>query len=97
MTKGAVMRFTRGTACEYAPDRIHINAVNPGFADTAFLTGTKGRMGAEEFHDFMVSKHPWGRMATAEDIAKVCVFMAGPGVQFMSGQPFVVDGRYTLP
>lgn len=97
MTKGAVMQFTRATACEYAPDRIHVNAVNPGFADTAFLHGMKGRMGMDEFQKFMIERHPWGRMATADDIAKVAVFMAGSGVQFMTGQPFVVDGGYTLP
>lgn len=97
MTKGAVLQFTRATAFEYAPDRIHINAINPGFTDTAFLQNMKGRMGTEEFEKFMVTKHPWGRMATANDIARVAVFMSGSGVQFMTGQPFVVDGGYTLP
>lgn len=91
------MQFTRATACEYAPDRIRVNAVNAGFADTAFLAQMKERMGADEFQDFMISKRPRGRMTMAEDIAKVCVFMAGSGVQFTTGQPFVVDGGYTLP
>lgn len=98
LTKGAVMQFTRATACEYAPDRIHINAVNPSFvSDTTLLQGKKGHMGSDDFEKFMTEKHPWGRMATTDDIAKVAVFMAGSGVQFMTGQPFVVDGGYVLP
>lgn len=40
-------------------------------------------------------RHPWGRAAVPEDIAKMAVFLAGPGASFVTGAPFVVDGGYT--
>lgn len=96
LTKGAVMQFTKASAFEYAPHKIHINCINPGFVETPFLNGTKARMG-DDYNRYMDERHPWGRMASTDDIAKTCVFMAGDGVSGTTGQPFIVDGGYTLP
>lgn len=86
--------MTRVGALEYANDRIHINCINPGFAETSLLEETRGRMG-DQFHTALHSLHPWGRLALPEDIANMAVFLAGPGAAFITGQPFFVDGGYT--
>lgn len=92
-TKGAVLQLTRACALEYASDRIHINCINPGFAETNLLEPM--RAAGEDYAKLLNSMHPWGRPAVPEDIAKMAVFLAGPGASFITGAPFVVDGGYT--
>lgn len=53
------------------------------------------KMGVENAHAMLNQLHPWGRMALPDDIAKMAVFLAGPGASFITGAPFVVDGGYT--
>lgn len=53
------------------------------------------RMGVDDAHAMLNQLHPWGRMAQPDDIAKMAVFLAGPGASFVTGAPFVVDGGYT--
>ncbi|KEF58303.1 uncharacterized protein A1O9_06229 [Exophiala aquamarina CBS 119918] len=95
-SKGAVLNLTRAAALEYAPDKIHINAIQPGFTDTHFLetlyaTAPGGR-------DAVLQKlnvaHPWGRTGRPEDVARVAVFLAGDGVGWVTGSSIVVDGGY---
>lgn len=91
---GAVLQMTRACALEYAADHIHINCINPGFVETTMLEPMRKRMGQETFSAMILQMHPWGRGAHAEDIAKMAVFLAGPGASFCTGAPFVVDGGY---
>ena len=91
-----MLQLTRSCALEYAQDRIHINCINPGFAETSLLEPMRGAMG-EGFHGMLNQLHPWGRPAVPEDIAKMAVFLAGPGASFITGQPFFVDGKNCPP
>lgn len=86
--------MTKSTALEYAADRIHINCINPGFAETGLLEPMMARMGDEAAHAFLKGLHPWGRLGLPDDIAKMAVFLAGPGASFITGAPFIVDGGY---
>ena len=87
--------MTKSTALEYAADRIHINSIHPGYAETAMLEGVKTALGVETATKYITDMHPWGRLAWAEDIAKMAVFLAGDGASFCTGGQFVVDGGYT--
>lgn len=87
-----MLQLTRSCALEYAEDRIHINCINPGFAETSLLENMRGQMG-DSFHGMLNEMHPWGRPAVPEDIAKMAVFLSGPGASFITGQPFFVDGK----
>jgi len=96
-SKGAVLMITRASALDYAEDRIHINCVVPCWVQTAMLEPVMG--GAKAQDDSQREKiggmPPWGRMAQPEEIAKMFVFLGGPGASFCTGQAFVVDGGYS--
>lgn len=110
-SKGAVTNMTRASALEYAKDKIHINSIHPGFAETSLLESMKRNLGNEAATEHVASLHPWGRLAWPEDIAKMAVFLAGEGASFCTGSrkcflrfnmtgadrstEFVVDGGYT--
>ena len=90
-----MLQLTKATALEYAKDRIHINCINPGFAETSLLEPMRVSMGADGMGALLNQLHPWGRPAVPEDIAKMAVYLAGPGASFVTGSAFVVDGGYT--
>lgn len=94
-TKGAVLQMTRCLGLEYAPDRVHVNCICPGFAETGILEPMKAVSGEKALGDLLVSRTPWGRTGRAREIADMAVFLAGPGASWSTGQPFVVDGGYT--
>ncbi|KAK5313531.1 hypothetical protein LTR93_010835 [Exophiala xenobiotica] len=99
-SKGAVLQLTKATALDYASEKIHVNCINPGWVDTAMLEPMRAKAGGdialvEAQMARLRALHPWGRLARPDDIAKMAVFLAGPGSSFCTGQAYVIDGGYT--
>lgn len=92
-SKGAVLQITKSLGVDYAKDQIHVNCINPGFAETSMLELLRGA--DSKAINYFERLHPWGRLAVPEDIAKMAVFLAGEGASFVTGAAFVVDGGYT--
>lgn len=91
-SKAAVLALTRQTAVEWGPRGVRANAVGPGFIPTE---GT-----AEVYDDPAVravraGAVPLRRLGTAEEVADVVSFMAGPGSAYVTGQVLYVDGGIT--
>ena len=101
-SKGGVLMFTRNFALELAPHGIQVNAIAPGGIDTegtrAPLEGSG--MTEEQFaamkQGFIDDKIPVHRYGEPDDIAKVAVFLASPGSDYMTGSLVVVDGGMLL-
>ncbi|MER6626452.1 SDR family oxidoreductase, partial [Streptomyces sp. NPDC000931] len=91
-TKAAQLGFMRSAALELAPRGITVNAVLPGNVRTEGLND----MGPE-YLERMRAAIPLGRVGEVEDIAATCLFLAGPGASFITGQAIVVDGGQVLP
>ena len=89
-TKHAVLGLTRTAGSEYAAQNIRINAVGPGYIDTPLLDviddGTK---------KILVSKHPAGRLGTAEEVAKLVLFLSSDNASFINAGYYAIDGGYT--
>ena len=97
-SKGACLLLTKAAALDYANDRIHVNCIAPGFVDTPLINPIMSAVGpaqVEAHTTKMGNLHPWGRLARPEEIARMAVFLAGPGASFCTGQAFVVDGGMT--
>jgi len=99
MAKAAINQFCRAMAVELAPKNILINAIAPGFVDTAMsITDGKNELESEWFKNNYVDGHhlPLKRAADASEIAGVAFFLAGKDASYITGQVITVDGGLTI-
>ena len=96
-TKAAVIGLTKSVAADYVAQGIRCNAICPGTVDTPSL---QDRINANEdpvaARAAFVARQPMGRLATAEEIAPLVVYLAADESQFVTGQAYAVDGGITL-
>jgi 3-oxoacyl-[acyl-carrier protein] reductase len=89
-TKGAVDSITKSLAKEFAPRRIRVNGVSPGFVITEG-THTAGMAGGE-FEALAVAGTPLGRAGQPEDIAAAVAFLASDDASWITGESLLVAG-----
>lgn len=96
-TKAAVLGLTKSVAADYVARGIRCNAVCPGTVDTPSL-GDRINANADPdaARKAFVARQPMGRLAQAEEIAPVVVFLASDESIFATGQYFTVDGGITI-
>ena len=90
-TKGAVDMITRALAAEWAPYNVNVNAIAPALVDTGFSPTLRDPERLKKYIDSI----PLGRIAKPEDIVGVCIFLASPASDFITGQIIYVDGGLT--
>jgi NAD(P)-dependent dehydrogenase (short-subunit alcohol dehydrogenase family) len=101
-TKAGVVSLTRSAAQALAKDRITSNCVCPGAVDTAMWEqidqeiGALQNLPAREAWKRRIAAIPLGRPETAEDVAGVVLFLAGPDSDYMTGQAIKVDGGLVM-
>jgi NAD(P)-dependent dehydrogenase (short-subunit alcohol dehydrogenase family) len=88
-TKGAISALTRGLAVEYAPFGIRVNALAPGFIETAL---TERVLKIEAFSKALLEQTPLRRFGTSEDVARAALFFASDESAFITGAELAVDG-----
>lgn len=91
-SKAALNSLSQSVAKALAPHHIYVTAVAPGFVETdmasPYLNGSEG--------DAIRAQSPMGRAATAEEIARVVVFLATPGAESTTGTIVDVNGASYL-
>ncbi|MBN9737028.1 MULTISPECIES: SDR family oxidoreductase [unclassified Pseudonocardia] len=95
-SKAAVIQMTRVAAVEMRPTGVRVNAVCPGFADTAMVERLVPDFEAATqvpFGDLVAMKQ--GRLGTPEDIAEVAAFLASDRASWVTGSHYVLDGGLT--
>jgi NAD(P)-dependent dehydrogenase (short-subunit alcohol dehydrogenase family) len=88
-TKGAMSALTRGLAVEYAPFNIRVNALAPGFIETAL---TERVLRIEAFSKALLEQTPLRRFGTSEDVAQAALFFASDESAFITGAELAIDG-----
>ncbi|KAL4864377.1 hypothetical protein BDV12DRAFT_188954 [Aspergillus spectabilis] len=91
-SKGAVSNLTRQVALDYAPHRIHVNAICPGYTETAILKETTTHMASVED---LQRRHPFNGLGRPDDIARMAVVLASEDANWVTGILLPVDGGYT--
>jgi 3-oxoacyl-[acyl-carrier protein] reductase len=90
-SKAGLVGFTRSLALESAAVGIRVNAVAPGFVETAMLDAIP-----PELRERTLARIPIGRFAKADEIAEVVAFLAGPASEYITGQVIHVNGGLYL-
>lgn len=92
-SKGAVIGFTTALAMELAPYNIRVNAICPGWVDTAFNQPAIDFMGGEnEQSKIVAAMVPLGRQAQSNEISPLFVYLASDESSYMTAQAVTVDG-----
>lgn len=89
--KAGVIGLTKSLAKEAGGRNITVNAVAPGFIDTDMTRGLP-----EDISQEMVKTIPLARPGDVTDVAKLVVFLAGPGAAYITGQVIAVDGGMSM-
>lgn len=89
--KAGVIGLTKACAKEMAARNIRVNAVAPGFIETAMTDGIP-----EKIREGMIASIPMGRMGQPEDIARAVCFLVSDDASYITGQVLVVDGGLVM-
>jgi|TARA_R110002124_G_scaffold28813_7_gene101109 NAD(P)-dependent dehydrogenase (short-subunit alcohol dehydrogenase family) len=95
-SKGAVRLMSKTDALIYAPDRIRVNSIHPGFIWTPMVEQHLGTMeDPKAARQATADLHPLGHMGEPDDIAWGAVYLASDEAKFITGSELVIDGGYT--
>jgi 2-keto-3-deoxy-L-fuconate dehydrogenase len=96
-TKAAVIGLTKSIAADYVTKGIRCNAIGPGTVETPSLHDRMQQLGdIEEARKMFVARQPMGRLATAQEIIPIIIYLASDESKFATGQIFNVDGGITI-
>ncbi len=86
-SKAGVIGFTKSIAKELASRNINVNAIAPGFIQTAMTDKL-----SEEIKEEYIKHIPLGRLGTPDEIADIVLFLSSPMANYITGQVIVIDG-----
>jgi 2-dehydro-3-deoxy-D-gluconate 5-dehydrogenase len=92
-SKGGMVQMTKSMATAWAKDNIQVNAILPGWIDTALTR--RAREQVEGLHDSVLKRTPAARWGEPDDFAGIAVFLAAPASDFVTGASIAVDGGYS--
>lgn len=90
-SKAGMIGFTKALAKELGGRNICVNAIAPGFIETAMTDAM-----TEDQKKATLAAIPMGRMGQPDDIANAVVFIASPLADYITGQVIVVDGGMVM-
>ncbi|QRN04024.1 SDR family oxidoreductase [Legionella sp. MW5194] len=91
-TKTAILGLTRALAAELGPWNIQVNAILPGWFETAI----NGSLPQSERGEEIKKRTPLGRWGQSPDIGPLAVFLSSSGSDFITGTAIPIDGGYSI-
>jgi 2-dehydro-3-deoxy-D-gluconate 5-dehydrogenase len=93
-SKGGMVQMTKSMATAWAKDNIQVNAILPGWIDTALTRRAREQIAG--LHDSVLKRTPAGRWGMPDDFAGIAVFLAAAASDFVTGAAITVDGGYSV-
>jgi len=93
-SKGGIVQMTRAMATAWAKDNIQVNAILPGWIDTALTKSARQQVPG--LNDKVLTRTPAQRWGSPDDFAGIAVFLAAPASNFVTGTAIPVDGGYSV-
>jgi 3-oxoacyl-[acyl-carrier protein] reductase len=90
-SKAGVIGFTKSAARELASRGITVNAIAPGFIETAMTAKI-----SPEAREGLLKQIPLGNLGQPEDVANAVLFLASPAARYITGQVLPVDGGMAM-
>lgn len=90
-SKAGLIGLTKAVAKELASRHITVNAVAPGFIDTAMTEAL-----SEKARDALMERIPLGRLGKPEDVAHAVLFLCSEEAGYVTGQVLTVDGGMVM-
>ncbi|EMA59744.1 SDR family NAD(P)-dependent oxidoreductase [Halorubrum lipolyticum] len=88
-SKGGVTNLTRELAVEHGEHDVRVNALNPGFIETAMTMEDGDTAGG------ILDQTPLGRAGQPDEVADAALFLASDESSFVTGHNLVMDGGFT--
>jgi NAD(P)-dependent dehydrogenase (short-subunit alcohol dehydrogenase family) len=86
-SKAGVIMLAKSLAAEWAPYRIRVNTISPGYMDTAL-----NRVPALDAQKKLwISRTPMERLGDVDELNHLAVFLASDASSFMTGSDLVID------
>jgi 2-keto-3-deoxy-L-fuconate dehydrogenase len=96
-SKAAVVGLTKQVAADFVAKGIRCNCIAPGTVETPSLHERMRALGdIDEARKMFVARQPMGRIAEADEIVPIVVYLASKESAFMTGQCICVDGGMTI-
>ena len=96
-TKGAIVSFTKALALDLAPRNIRVNCICPGAVNTPLLQQDFAASKDPEARlAGIIARYPIGRLAEADEIARVALFLASSDSSYITGATITADGGRTM-
>ena len=92
-SKAAVVMLTKVLAEEWAPSGLRVNALAPGYVQTA-LTDELVRTGRMDYNA-LINRTPARRLGKTHEIATLALFLASDSAAYINGQAIVADGGWS--
>jgi 2-deoxy-D-gluconate 3-dehydrogenase len=93
-SKGGIVQMSRAMATAWAADRIQVNAVLPGYIDTALTR--RARAEIPGLYERVLARTPANRWGEPGDFAGIAVFLASAASDYLTGTAIPVDGGYSI-
>jgi len=94
-SKHALVGMMKGAALELAKTGVRVNCVHPGYVKTPMMDAIHhavNREAPEQFQAALSESIPMGRYASADEIARLILFLGSNESSYSTGSSFVADG-----
>lgn len=90
-SKAGIIAFSKSVAKELSYKNITVNCIAPGYIKTDMTAKV-----SEAMQQKVLENIPLSRFGEVSDVAGVCLFLASPAANYITGQTIVVDGGLTI-